>query len=142
MFTSVNTNQLIHSGSPFYLGLALHSWAKSYKPPVTIRDAFGVVVSQLRTGGHSFVVRTSLGYAAGESLLCDVFAIRATGGSDIVLTVLLNDTTIPAAGEFDFSANFNNKDPPLPGDAIVLNTSYSAGGGPNSPTTNFSIQFA
>lgn len=89
-------------------------------------------------GKARLVVRSSDAYGSGESLVVFVFwqtSDGASGGSEVAV---LDENTVPGAGEYELVEGFELGRIP-PGTVVSLTTFYTAGT-PNDPSVSLALQ--
>lgn len=126
----VNVNQLVHSASPFFMGVALQSWTVSGKPIDDRSHALGFVTSKPRQGLITADARISAAFDAGESLQVGLVIVRSDGSSVSLLGTTINQAS--GAGVIDMLEAGVLTDVRA-GDVLHVTTTYTGGGSPVNP---------
>lgn len=127
----VNANQLVHSGSPYFMGTALQSWTITRETLVSGVYGLGLVLSKPKKGLVSADARIVTPFAEGESVDLTIVAIRENGTRVPLGFVTLDDSF--ASGTFDLLGLAHDPLPVAAGDILHIEVSYTAGGTPAAP---------
>lgn len=136
-FAVINTNQLVHHASPFVLGVALNSFSAFFPVGSSGTSVAGLVKTELK-GVLRMTIRLDGPYANNEELTLELKTFHSSG--DVVsLGTLTLDSDNTAKGDFDGDASFDGS---LlePGDMLIIERTYTSGGGPNNPEVGVIIQ--
>lgn len=120
----VNVNQLVHCASPFYMGLALHSWAVT---GIAIDGDYslGLVLGKPKTGLITADARIVADFGP-NSLQLVVRAVRIDGTVVALASATLDSNS--GTGVVDMLQG-QAVVPLQSGDAIYMNANYNSGPG-------------
>lgn len=91
-------------------------------------------------GLASFTAILATGVAADESLVVTLSKIASTGTETVIATFTLNSTTAPNAGTVSMNSGIAAAHTLIAGDIIVVNRTYTAGGGPSMTDNSIMYQ--
>lgn len=133
----VNVNQLVHSASPFFMGVGLQSWVVAGKTIQSGQYGLGVVLSVPRKGFVAAELRLIGPYLGTEKLVIAIRALELDGS----LTTLLSTevTASEGSGNIDL-LKLTTTTSPSAGDAIYADLSYVPGGTPLAPVATLVVQ--
>lgn len=133
----VNINQIVHSASPFFMGVALHSWTVTGKTITTGRYPLGFVLGKPKQGMITFDARITEPFGANERLTLYVNAVHEDSTFSTLLTVALNENSGPG------TLNLLASSGPLPvrsGDILHMLAIYLPSGGATAPLISLLFQ--
>lgn len=119
---TVNVNQLVHCGSPFYMGIALHSWTVAGKL-LDGSHTLGFIIDKPKTGLVTADARVVDEFGS-NSLELEVNAIRSDG----TVSTLLN-YTLDSSSEVGIVDMLQGQDPVrlYAGDILYVQATYIVG---------------
>ncbi len=141
---TVNVNQLVHCGSPFFMGVALHTWTVTGKTIATGRYPLGFVLGRPKQGMVTVEARITEPFAATERLSLLVHAVHQDSTVSTLLHVYLDENS--GTGTVDllaYSGPLPAYGRPLPvvsGDILHLLAVYLPSGAPNAPLVSLLFQ--
>lgn len=132
-----NVNQLVHSASPFFMGVALHTWTVTGKTITTGRYPLGFVLGKPKQGLVTADARITEPFAANERMTLIVNAVHEDSSVSTLLNVVLDENS--GTGTTNMLAA-SGPVPVRPGDILHLLAVYVPIGGANAPLISLLFQ--
>lgn len=135
-FQSINTNQVIHNASGYYLALLMGSWGISFAPVANAVHTLGVsaYVNKCKVHSATFIFHGLI--AASEDVDVTLKVVRAVDGTVATLGVsVFDENNVTAAGPKDGTFNVTEINP---GDVVYAEVTSLTGSA--LPQVSLSVQ--